>query len=695
MKTCRLLLSPRFAAGLCAAGTLLAAVESSAQTVTIDTSQAARRQTIDGFGTCLSGDEGAESWFQNLYYDDLGSSILRIDLTPPFTSPYSDLHYNSPWFGQDPSIDNGGPEGNYVRTYTSAADYTRNFGGHTAQIAVMGPNIDENVKLLDFAAVKTAGVMAQVGTSRSASLGGFKLYGSMWSPAPWLKISSGNSYPGSAYPLPAANTPWPFIWGGNYAGGRLDTSDTPLPQFDDSSVGGTGPTSALTQFARNLAAYLRGFQTTYGVQFYAISIQNEVNFEEFYNSCSYPLSSQYIQALKAARAELDKYDDLKGILIAGPEDLMGGDGWGMWQYGGGSDTTHKNLQYLSNIAADPAAAAALAFFNIHGYAPDGVSAAGADPKQWRWWAEGWTTAPAQGLPDIAAGFRSYGKKSWMTETSGEETAWLAPAGQFPSGGGFSIAMKIHQALTVGRESAWIYWQTSDGKPMAAETLTDATAQANAAKLAAARHFFKFIRPGAVAVDTAVSGSTDLLASAYLHETNGTLSVVLINTSAAAVNASVAIPAMPAGIQQLTASTSSDGAYGQSSSIAVTAGTAAVTVPGYGVVSLVGSGTPLPADAGPDGNPSVDAGADGSAKPDGAGGSAGGGVAGSGGNTDGGLPGQNAGAPSDDGGCGCRTQGLSSGQGAWFWLLAWMGMGVLARRRRSNTELDRGSCVSPQ
>lgn len=87
-----------------------------AQSVTIDMSPAGRQQTIDGFGTCLSGVDAQNDWFKNLYFDDMGCSLLRMDLTPPFVSPYSDNHYNSPWFGQTPSIDNGGPEGNYVRT---------------------------------------------------------------------------------------------------------------------------------------------------------------------------------------------------------------------------------------------------------------------------------------------------------------------------------------------------------------------------------------------------------------------------------------------------------------------------------------------------------------------------------------------------------------------------------------------------
>ncbi len=52
------------AAGFGAA--LLAADLLPAQTVTIDTSPAGQQQVIDGFGTCLSGSEGQQSWWQRL-----------------------------------------------------------------------------------------------------------------------------------------------------------------------------------------------------------------------------------------------------------------------------------------------------------------------------------------------------------------------------------------------------------------------------------------------------------------------------------------------------------------------------------------------------------------------------------------------------------------------------------------------------
>ena len=582
----------------------LHAQQTSTATVSLDTSAAGRQQTIDGFGTCLSGTEGQQAWWQSLYFDDLRCTLLRVDLTPQFVSSYSDFTYNSPWFHNHPPLP--GPDGNNARVYTSATDYTRawtiSVDGQNvtrqAAIAVMGPDIDKNAASFNFDAdgLKTAGVVAQAGQARRALLGDFKLFGSLWSPAPWVKVSSGNTISGQSGVLPANGTAWPFIWAGNFAGGRLDTSDTPLAVFDDRPQGGTGPTSALTQFARCTAAYLRGFQNRYGVRFYAVSIQNELNFEEFYNSCTYPLSSQYVAALKRLRAELNRYPDLKDIKLEGPEDLLGGDAYALWQYGGGSTAIHKNLQYLQNIATDPQAAAALDFVSIHGYAPDGVNSAGADPNSWNWWAHGWTASPAAGIPTNVKGFAEYGKKSWMTETSGENPAWLFPATGYPNSGAFSIAVKLHQALTTGRQSGWAYWQFTDGNAVAAQTLTDAAAQANSPKYVAVKHFFAALRPGAVRVNANVvtAANPPLLASAYVQDHDASLAVVLVNPSPSAVITVLQVPADPPALSAFDAYVSEDGSYWQTSRLPVANGQIMVTVPGYGVATLVGCG--LSADA---------------------------------------------------------------------------------------------------
>lgn len=491
-------------------------------------------QVIDGFGTTGPYAKGTLPAVPALLYDDLGASILRVDLTPAFKPPVSDYHYNSPWFHAAPSLP--GPEGNNVRTYRDVRDYGRKWSGRHAAIAVMGPDIERNVKQLAFdtESIQSFGTLAREGARRVKD---FKLVGSLWSPAPWLKRAHGSRIGKGDGIVPREGTPWPFIWGGNFAGGVLDTSGTPRAAFDDKKQGGTGPTSALTQFARTFAAYLLGFQRTFGVRFYAVSLQNELNFETFYNSCSYPDAADYLKIVKAVRRELDAHEALRDIRIMGPEDLLGSDAFGMWQFGGGSDVTHKNLRYLAALANDPEALRALSFFAIHGYAPDGVKSAGADPETWRWWVRGWETKPAEGLPNKVRGFTAFGKKSWMTETSGEPSRWIASEPGGLDASALGIALKIHQALTVGQESAWLYWQVLDDNPVSQNTLTDLTLGARGPKFVAAKHYFRHIRPGARRIGVRVEKSGEIHAAAFAHGAERTLTVVLVHTGKKPVSVS--------------------------------------------------------------------------------------------------------------------------------------------------------------
>jgi|GEM_PF-1487773 len=557
------------------------------QTITIDASPVGRQQLIDGFGTCLSGASGEQEWFKNLYFEDAGCSIVRFDMTPTFKAPYSDNSYNSPWFHGNPSLP--GPENNNVRTYTNSSDYTRTFAGKNAQIAVMGPDINTNINYFDFNATapKVAGIIAKLGDSKKVALGDFKITGSIWSPMPWIKIASGSTYQNSSGGIfPANNTPFPFIWYDNFVGGKLDVSDTPLPVFFD----GVENTSALTQFARATAAFIRGFQNVNNVKMYSFSIQNELNFETFYNSTFYPLSSQYIAALLVIRKELDKYDDLKDIKIMGPEDLLSDATYALWQYGGGATTVHKNLQYLQNIAANSEAANAVSYFNIHGYDTNGVGSAGANPIAWDRWANGWTTSPASGIPDNVSGFKAFGKKSWMTETSGENPAWLFPTTGFPSNGAFSIALNIYQALTTGFQSGYVYWQMSDDEVNAkGETLTGSASTVNSPKYISFKHFSKYIRPNAIRLNATLSGSADnIAATAFIHDTNKSLTYVLINSESVTKSVTVNIPTnLGFSLITLEGYNSSNNNYWQNTNYTIANNTISITMPAYSVTTLYG------------------------------------------------------------------------------------------------------------
>ncbi|HEX5656297.1 MAG TPA: hypothetical protein VFX59_03840 [Polyangiales bacterium] len=481
---------------------------------------------IDGFGTTAPAHGAGDSWLLDLYYSDLGASILRVDLTPRFRPPVSDYAYNSPWYHNAPG--QPGPEGNNVRTYKGIDDYKRSFGGRKAPIVVFGPELAQQAGNFDFAHpdIRGIGALAQRGTRIGGARGEFKLVGSVWSPAPWLKQSSGSHFEGGGGNMPAEGTPWPFIWAGNFAGGVLDTSDKKLPELADRS----GPTSALTQFARITAAYVLGFQRAYGVKFYALSLQNELNFETFYNSCSYPDAKGYAAALKALRKELDKHGELRAIKLIGPEDLLGADAWALWQFGDARAPVHKNLQYLSVLAKEQALSA-LSFVAVHAYANDGVHAAGDDEQMWRWFIDGWQKAPAQGLPERVNGVRHYGLKSWMTELSGESNVWAPPQGGNLNDSALGLALKAHRGLTAGEQSAWLYWQTVDGESVRGETLTDSALRARSPKFVAFKHFARHIRPGSCAQPVAVENGAEVFASAYRHPSYGT-TIVLINTGAA-------------------------------------------------------------------------------------------------------------------------------------------------------------------
>lgn len=572
----------------CLAGTEGLAA-SPAATVTMDVSTAGRLQTIDGFGSMTGAVKpGDQAKCQELFFDDLEMSILRIWLQPEFVAPYGDLHCYSPWFmgkgvksafNIDDEANPGGPEGNLVRTYTKPEDYSREFGGKKAPIAVMGPDIAKNIALLDFKSMEPLAKMAQAGLARKEKLGDFKLFGSYLSLQPWLKhahgtkTSRGGGY--DKYPWPDKNVPWPFVWNGNYSGGMLDVSDKPLELFND----GTGPTSALTQFARGVAAHLKGFQDKFGLKFYAISLQNELNMEEPYSSTIYLLSSQYIAALKAARREMDKYPDLKDIKITGPEDCLADEPYSMWQYGGGDAAIHKNLQHLQNIAADPKAAQALAFFCTHAGTSPAAANVGAGSPHWNWWANGWSASPGSGIPADIKGFTAYGKNSWMTEYGGPgRPGWrwpVLPARQkegVSTNGAWFLALGLQQALTTGRESAFINLGVSPDPQDPADI--------------AQKHFFKYIRPGAVALKVKVDGDPDVTASAFVHDKNGTLTVELVNKAGAVRTTVIALPGDFAQAKSVQTITSCDKELWKEAAVKVEKGAVSVDLPPYGVMTLV-------------------------------------------------------------------------------------------------------------
>lgn len=476
--------------------------------VTLDATQ--HFQQIDGFGTATYGAASAlyaTAAFQNLYYQDLGASMIRTGL------PAGALE---------------GP-------------------GHTlASPVTLGSNLAADIKLFNF-----TGALGGVGTLIKASLtkkrDSVKVIASLWSPPNWMKgeeVDPNTGQPNGVYPAITD-------YGNDTSGGSL--IDTP---------------ANLTQFGRYVAAYVKGFQQTYGVPIYALSIQNELAFHETYDSCVYS-PKIYVDALKAVHNAFVQY----GITtkIEGPEDVGVGsttNPWSLW----------RQFQYINAVRADPVAMKDLNIYSIHGYADDGITA-GRSPVMW---GQYWNGRPqAQNPTPVGAwwtGIAHDGKPSWMTETSGEPQTFA---------GAMLVAENAQDALVQGNASAWLYWQTADGGAASQYTLTSGTSEATA-KFAAAQQFFRYIRPGSVRIAATPSNPNGVYVSAFAQSAQHTLTSVLINTSATNQTVVISLKGVSVSSFRVDRRTDATHTFANLGPISLQNGKATVSLPAQSILTLQGS-----------------------------------------------------------------------------------------------------------
>ncbi len=122
------------------------------------------------------------------------------------------------------------------------------------------------------------------------------------------------------------------------------------------------------------------------------------------------------------------------------------------------------------------------------------------------------------------------KPVWQTEMSGVK--WWPEQG--PSSdikNGLAVAGWIHNAITVGEASAWLWWwykanNTDDNEGLLLRSGTDTKRHYTLG------NYSKFIRPGYTRVDVTGNSSADLLITGF-KGTDGTVVVVVINKGAAA------------------------------------------------------------------------------------------------------------------------------------------------------------------
>lgn len=239
------------------------------------------------------------------------------------------------------------------------------------------------------------------------------------------------------------------------------------------------------EYAESMVAVVRAFKDEAGIDIKAIGLQNEPYFNEPYASAilSGPKFAELIEVVgnRFAKEGLDHV----GFFM--PEQVFGL-GWG----------DYSNEGYLAAVRANEAADSYTKYFAVHGY--DGTGIAAGFPTYSRW----------SSLFDLAQQGENP-KELWMTETHIGYNGW-------PSA--MSLAGALHGSLWAGNISLWTNWSFGD---------MQLTSNVPNSSFYTSMNYFKYIRPGAVRVETN-SDHPDVLATAF-ENPDGRFTVVLINKHA--------------------------------------------------------------------------------------------------------------------------------------------------------------------
>jgi glucuronoarabinoxylan endo-1,4-beta-xylanase len=288
-------------------------------------------------------------------------------------------------------------------------------------------------------------------------------------------------------------------------------------------------TSSYDAWATMLAAFPAYYKQQSGLDVYAISAQNEPDWNPNYEACCYT-STEMVNFINVLGPKLAALSPPVNLLAAEP------DNWSNFWSGD---------NYATAILADAKASAAVTILATHDY---GGTSAGT-------WAR--PAPPASNTHHI-----------WETECTPNPTDAL------------TIATMIYASFNTGGVNGWHYWWTQSFIP---------NASSPPAQYYALGNFSKFVRPGYYRVD--VSGAPAASSSnpgviAFSSLKDGTVAIVVVNAgSARSLTFFVAGTAWPASVTPYVSNDSAKLTAG--TAITVTAGAFTASVDAKSVTTFVG------------------------------------------------------------------------------------------------------------
>ncbi|MEE9460614.1 MAG: T9SS type A sorting domain-containing protein, partial [Bacteroidales bacterium] len=234
------------------------------------------------------------------------------------------------------------------------------------------------------------------------------------------------------------------------------------------------------EFAESMVAVVKMFEQEAGIHIEAIGLQNEPAFDEPYASAI--LDLEHFAELIEVVGKRFEGEGISTRLYM-PEQVVG-------QY------NNSNIQYLDALQSNAEANPYCDIFAVHGYGEDGITPGTPSYSEWQ-------------IMYSQAQLGDYPKKVWMTETHIGYLDW---------NNAMSTAGAIHGGLWAGNISLWTNWSFGD---------MQLTKNQPNSTFYTSKNYYKYIRPGAVRVETATA-SPDVLATAFEDDDDGTFTVVLIN-----------------------------------------------------------------------------------------------------------------------------------------------------------------------
>ena len=359
----------------------------------------------------------------------------------------------------------------------------------------------------------------------------------------------------------------------------------------------------LEQFGRYLVAWLKGFERHYGVPLYAVSIQNELSFENPFDSAAYQKAPdgkggewwQYAAALKAVK------DEVSGKTIQtkfmGPHMSQVGakpsDPWGL---------LHQ-MNYIEAVKShsDPGLIGFLSFYNSNGYLGTREEAV----KMWAGYYRGKSAVPGKWARwTKAPGVARDKKPIWVSEVGGAQGEWLAGTDGSVGQGAITVAQKLHNALVHANASAYVYWQLTghkdDETPHSLLGKKHVANPTESKKYSAFKHFSRYVRPGAVRVGatfsngkTSVGGKSEydtyhgLSVSAFVHDEDGTITVVFVNMQPTAQRVTVRFPEDVTVDRLQTYLTSEEQSFAKQDGGSISQGSTDLSLPPHSVLTMHG------------------------------------------------------------------------------------------------------------